>query len=167
MGFPRQEDCTELPLPLSGDLPNPGIEPASPLSPALQVDCLPAKASRKPFEALIVSLKNHFLFIYLFLKPTKHPSVCLVLAWQLRIGATFGVHPWWFFWWPLALGGYAAALQQYQMSFNLKKCCLSFWLPSEVWCLLARYKANGTIWLDWELGTPLIWDGPYWQVCRM
>ena len=38
MGFPRQEYCSGLPLPLPGDLPDPGIEPASP---ALQVDSLP------------------------------------------------------------------------------------------------------------------------------
>ena len=30
MGFPRQEYWSGLPWPPSGDLPNPGIEPASP-----------------------------------------------------------------------------------------------------------------------------------------
>ena len=30
MGFPRQEYWSGLPFPSSGDLPNPGIEPASP-----------------------------------------------------------------------------------------------------------------------------------------
>ena len=30
MGFPRQEYCSGLPFPFSGDLPNPGFEPASP-----------------------------------------------------------------------------------------------------------------------------------------
>ena len=38
MGFPRQEYWSELPLPSPGDLPNPGIEPASPAS---QADSLP------------------------------------------------------------------------------------------------------------------------------
>ena len=33
--FPRQEDWSGLPFPTPGDLPNPGIEPASPVSPAL------------------------------------------------------------------------------------------------------------------------------------
>ena len=35
MEFPRQEYWTELPFTNSGDLPNPGIEPASLMSPAL------------------------------------------------------------------------------------------------------------------------------------
>ena len=38
MGFSRQECWSELPFPPPGDLPNPGIEPASP---ALQADSLP------------------------------------------------------------------------------------------------------------------------------
>ena len=33
--FPRQEYWSGLPFPTPGDLPNPGIEPASPVSPAL------------------------------------------------------------------------------------------------------------------------------------
>ena len=38
MEFPRQEYWSGLPFPPPGDLPDPGIEPASP---ALQVDSLP------------------------------------------------------------------------------------------------------------------------------
>ena len=34
-GFSRQEYCSGLPCPPPGDLPNPGIEPASLMSPAL------------------------------------------------------------------------------------------------------------------------------------
>ena len=30
MGFPRQEYWSRLPFPTTGDLPDPGIEPASP-----------------------------------------------------------------------------------------------------------------------------------------
>ena len=33
MGFSRQEYCSELPFPLPEDLPDPRIEPASPVSP--------------------------------------------------------------------------------------------------------------------------------------
>ena len=40
MGFPRQEYWTGLPFPPPGDFPDPGIKPASPMSPALQVDSL-------------------------------------------------------------------------------------------------------------------------------
>jgi len=40
VGFPRQEYWNVLPFPSSGDLPNPGTEPESPVSPALQADSL-------------------------------------------------------------------------------------------------------------------------------
>ena len=42
MGFFRQEYWSGLPFPPPGDLPDPGIEPTSPVSPALQVDSLSA-----------------------------------------------------------------------------------------------------------------------------
>ena len=41
MGFSRQEYWSGLPWPLPGDISNPGIEPTSPVFPALQVDSLP------------------------------------------------------------------------------------------------------------------------------
>ena len=44
MGFFRQEYCSALPFPSSGDLPNPGIKPRSP---ALQADTLPSEPPRK------------------------------------------------------------------------------------------------------------------------
>ena len=50
MGFSRQEYYTGLPCPPPGDLPNPGIEPASLTTPALQVDSLPAEPLEKPQE---------------------------------------------------------------------------------------------------------------------
>ena len=40
MGFSRQECWSGLPFPPMGDLPDPGIEPASPVTPALQTDSL-------------------------------------------------------------------------------------------------------------------------------
>ena len=43
MGFPRQEYWSGLPFPSLGDLPNPGIKPASLVSPALQADSLLAE----------------------------------------------------------------------------------------------------------------------------
>ena len=41
MGFSRQEYWSGLPCPPPGDLPHPGIEPKSALSPTLQADSLP------------------------------------------------------------------------------------------------------------------------------
>ena len=43
MAFPRQ-DCSGLPFPSPGDLPDPGVEPGSP---ALQVDSLPTELPGK------------------------------------------------------------------------------------------------------------------------
>ena len=48
MGFSRQEYCSGLPCPPSGDLPDPGIEPASPVPLALEADSLPAEPLEKP-----------------------------------------------------------------------------------------------------------------------
>ena len=44
MGFPRQEYWSRLPFPPPKFLPNPGTEPASPVSPALQVSSLPLRS---------------------------------------------------------------------------------------------------------------------------
>ena len=43
MGFSRQEYWSGLPFPSLEDIPNPGIEPVSPESPALQKDSLPSE----------------------------------------------------------------------------------------------------------------------------
>ena len=48
MGFSRQEYWSGLPCLPSGDLPDPGIEPASFMSPALQVGSLPLVPPEKP-----------------------------------------------------------------------------------------------------------------------
>jgi hypothetical protein len=47
MGFSRQEYWSGLPFPSPGDLTNPGIEPKSPVSSALQTDSLPTEPSGK------------------------------------------------------------------------------------------------------------------------
>ena len=47
MGFSRQEYWSGLPCPTPGDLPDPGIEPASLLSPDWQVGSLPLAPPRK------------------------------------------------------------------------------------------------------------------------
>ena len=48
MGSFRQEYWSGLPFPSPGDLPDPGMEPTSPVSPALQADSLPAEPLGKP-----------------------------------------------------------------------------------------------------------------------
>ena len=48
MGFSRQVYWSGLPFPSPGDLPHPRIKPASPVSPALQVDSLPLSHQGSP-----------------------------------------------------------------------------------------------------------------------
>ena len=50
MGFFRQEYRSELPCPLPGDLPDPGIKPMSPVAPTLQVDSLLLSHQESPFK---------------------------------------------------------------------------------------------------------------------
>ena len=49
MGFSRQEYWSGLPLPIPGDLLDPGIEPGSP---AFQADALTSKPSGKPISTI-------------------------------------------------------------------------------------------------------------------
>ena len=56
MGFPRQEYWSGLPFPSPGDLPDPGIELASPLSPELAGDSSPLSH----WERLLESIINQF-----------------------------------------------------------------------------------------------------------
>ena len=58
MEFPWQEFCSELPFPPPGDLPEPGIEPASL---AWQLDSLPLRHLESP-SSCQWSTPNHFLF---------------------------------------------------------------------------------------------------------
>ena len=49
MGFSRQEYWSRLPFPIPGDLPDPGIEPASP---TLQADSLLSEPQGKPLVVM-------------------------------------------------------------------------------------------------------------------
>ena len=51
MGFFGPEYWSGLPFPPPGDLPDPGIKPTSPVSPALQADALPAEPLGKPISS--------------------------------------------------------------------------------------------------------------------
>ena len=50
MGFSQQEYWSGLPCPPPGDLHDPGIEPVSSVSPALQVDSLPLSHRGSPWS---------------------------------------------------------------------------------------------------------------------
>ena len=58
MRFSRQEYWSGLPCPPLGDLPDPGIEPMSPMSPALQADALPTEPPGKPNPLHICALSR-------------------------------------------------------------------------------------------------------------
>ena len=62
MGFFRQEYWSGLPCPPSGDLPDLGIEPVSPASPALQMDSLPTEPLGKPF--CLRRVHKHFMGLH-------------------------------------------------------------------------------------------------------
>ena len=61
MGFSRQEYWSGLPFPSPGDLPDPGIEPASP---ALQKDSLPLNHQGNPNS---VSGKAKCLYVQIYM----------------------------------------------------------------------------------------------------
>ena len=52
VGFSRQEYWSGLPLPSLGDLPDPGIEPVSLMSPALQADSLQSEPPGNKLHSL-------------------------------------------------------------------------------------------------------------------
>ena len=55
MGFSRQEYWNGLPFPPPGDLPDPGIEPASLVSPALVGGFFTTESPGRPTEGFISS----------------------------------------------------------------------------------------------------------------
>ena len=80
MGFSRQEYWNGVPFPVPGDLLNPGVEPMSPMSPALKVDSLPAEPQGKPYKTLTIGKtkrgadKNALLSLQLFWKSKIIPK---------------------------------------------------------------------------------------------
>ena len=60
MVFSRQEYRSGFPWPPPGDLPNPGIKPVSPASPASQADSLSLRNQGRPFNVLMKSMNFSF-----------------------------------------------------------------------------------------------------------
>ena len=54
MEFPKQEYWSGLPFPSPGDFPDPGIEPTSPASLALQDDSLPLSHQGRPLITMYI-----------------------------------------------------------------------------------------------------------------
>ena len=64
MEFPKQEDWSSLPFPFPGDLPNPGIEPLSPVAHALKVESLLLVTRETPILLCIIYNMNIYVKIY-------------------------------------------------------------------------------------------------------
>ena len=79
MGFSRQEYWSGLPFPSPGDLPNPGIEPTSPV---LQADSLPSEPPGKPKNTGVGSLS---LLQWIFPAHESNPGIlrCRQILYQL------------------------------------------------------------------------------------
>ena len=68
MGFSRQEYWSRLSCPPPGDLPDPGTEPASPVSLTLQVGSLPTELPGKPnffMQQQMTEALCHLVLLYL------------------------------------------------------------------------------------------------------
>ena len=85
IGFSRQEYWSRLPCPIPGDLPNPGIKPTSPASPALQADSLPAQPLGKP----VIIIKSILITATVFSRHLEYyfktKLLTHLLSWQ-RLG---------------------------------------------------------------------------------
>ena len=79
MGFPRQEYWSGLPFPSPGDLPDPGIEPVSPASPALQADPVPAKPLEKVLLYIYTQGKTSPQTTYIHTYVGMHVYVCVYI----------------------------------------------------------------------------------------
>ena len=66
MGFSRQEHWSGLPFPSPEDLPDPGIEPASP---ELQADSLPLSHQENPRALAVADIPFFSFFLFFFVLP--------------------------------------------------------------------------------------------------
>ena len=74
MGFSRQKYWSGLPCSPPGFLPYPGIEPMSPIAPAVQVDSLPLSHQGSPSKHAYMDICTHIcIFIYIHNPQHGHP----------------------------------------------------------------------------------------------
>ena len=88
IGFPRQEYWSGLPFPTLGDLPNPGIEPTSPMSPVLQADSSPLSHQGCPKEDKFLTKKSSFKTNHL--KTLVHQTILNINHSELQKGHLLG-----------------------------------------------------------------------------
>ena len=86
-GFSRQEYWSELPWPPPGDLPNPGIErasPVTPVSPALVGGFLTASATYGARTSTLVSFSLLLLFSWKVMSDSLQPMDCSTPGFPVR-----------------------------------------------------------------------------------
>ena len=85
MGFSRQEYWSGLPFPTPpGDLPNPGIEPASPVSPALTGRFFTTEPPGKPQRLQKVFLKITCTYDVKWKRKKKKSCISVIVTISLR-----------------------------------------------------------------------------------
>ena len=67
MGFFRQEHWCGLPFPTPGDLPNPGIESASLMSPALAGEFFTTAPPEKPIYMIYMICMSYIIYIHIYI----------------------------------------------------------------------------------------------------
>ena len=121
-GFSRQESWGGLSCPPPGDLPNPGIEPRSPM---LQADSLPAETQRKPKNTGVGSLS---LLQRIFPTQGSNPGLphCRWILYQLSYKESSRILEWVAF--PFSRGSS-------QPRNQTRVSCIAgrFFLPTELW----------------------------------
>ena len=75
IGFSRQEYWSRLPFPSPGDLPDPGTEPTSAVSPALQADSFTTEPPGKHFLLITSALCSSVLY---FLHCLSQSSIFII-----------------------------------------------------------------------------------------
>ena len=79
-GFSRKDYWIGLPSPPPGDIPDPGIKPASPVAPALQVDSLPLSRWGSPvYEVYMVIYSPWRGGLHVRRLNPIHPQLCLLV----------------------------------------------------------------------------------------
>ena len=78
MGFSRQEDWSGLTFTPPGDLPNPGIEPMSPASPALAGEFFTTEPPEKPLSTQLFILNPILLKLPTVISDSKPVAIYFI-----------------------------------------------------------------------------------------
>ena len=126
MGFFRQEYWSGLTFLSPGDLSNPGIEPASPVFPALQVYALPTELLGKLIRHQDKNLPTGTYVTTLLIRATQWRSA----SWALDVFLSVS--------WTLQICMFQSISKIFKMKIILKLCkCLAWGKYKSVWYMSA------------------------------